>query len=167
MKTILFVAAFFAAILDTSAFGQGNADHSVQPVIQSYLNIKNALTLDKTDSVKSHAKTFVTDILAVTHPDMTREQHSVWMKYAEDLERDANIIAKSTDLKKQRKAFKTLSTSFYSVLKAMQINTADLFYQYCPMADAYWISESSDIRNPYYGKQMSSCGSTKETLKAQ
>jgi len=30
---------------------------------------------------------------------------------------------------------------------------------------AYWLSETPDIRNPYYGEEMLTCGETKETLK--
>jgi Cu(I)/Ag(I) efflux system membrane fusion protein len=30
---------------------------------------------------------------------------------------------------------------------------------------AYWLSESADIRNPYYGEAMLTCGETKETMK--
>jgi hypothetical protein len=33
------------------------------------------------------------------------------------------------------------------------------------MAKKSWISESSTIKNPYFGKKMLTCGVTKETLK--
>jgi hypothetical protein len=33
------------------------------------------------------------------------------------------------------------------------------------MAKKSWISESSAIKNPYYGKKMIECGVTKETMK--
>jgi Cu(I)/Ag(I) efflux system membrane fusion protein len=44
-----------------------------------------------------------------------------------------------------------------------------VYYQFCPMMNnnkgAYWLSETSDIRNPYYGDAMLTCGETKDTLK--
>jgi len=44
-----------------------------------------------------------------------------------------------------------------------------VYYQFCPMAidnkGAYWLSEESDIKNPYFGDAMLTCGETKETLK--
>jgi hypothetical protein len=47
-------------------------------------------------------------------------------------------------------------------------STATTYYQRCPMANAgngaYWMSQESEIKNPYYGAQMISCGKTIETL---
>jgi hypothetical protein len=43
-----------------------------------------------------------------------------------------------------------------------------VYYQFCPMMNdgngAYWLSETRDIRNPYYGESMLTCGETVETL---
>jgi hypothetical protein len=37
-----------------------------------------------------------------------------------------------------------------------------IYKQYCPMAfsntGAYWLSESKEIRNPYFGDKMLKCG---------
>ncbi|MEP6647547.1 MAG: hypothetical protein ABJC12_10710, partial [Saprospiraceae bacterium] len=76
-------------------------------------------------------------------------------------------IGSSMDITAQRKQFEDLSTGFYSLLKEMKINNVDLYYQYCPMADAYWISDNKKIENPYYGKKMLTCGSVKETMTAK
>jgi Cu(I)/Ag(I) efflux system membrane fusion protein len=44
-----------------------------------------------------------------------------------------------------------------------------VYYQFCPMYDnnkgGYWLSETEEIRNPYFGKEMISCGETRELLK--
>jgi Cu(I)/Ag(I) efflux system membrane fusion protein len=41
-----------------------------------------------------------------------------------------------------------------------------LYKQYCPMYDggSNWISDSEEIKNPYYGDEMHNCGETVETL---
>jgi len=33
------------------------------------------------------------------------------------------------------------------------------------MKDAYWLSNETAIKNPYYGSRMLTCGSVKDTLK--
>jgi hypothetical protein len=42
-----------------------------------------------------------------------------------------------------------------------------LYQDYCPMADdgkgAIWISEIKEIKNPYQGSKMLTCGSIKKT----
>ena len=44
-----------------------------------------------------------------------------------------------------------------------------LYKDYCPMFNdgkgAAWVSELKEIKNPYYGKEMLSCGEVKEELK--
>lgn len=166
MKKIILLVAFFATVLTQVTFAQDSTCTSVQQVITSYLNVKNALTRDKPDSVRAYANILSNNVLNVTMKNLSANQHTAWMKYSEALSADASTIGKSTDLKKQRKTFANLSSTFYKMLKDLNVNTTDVFYQYCPMADAYWISENPKIQNPYYGKQMPSCGSTKETLKA-
>jgi hypothetical protein len=38
-----------------------------------------------------------------------------------------------------------------------------VYYQYCPMKKAYWLSKEKDIKNPYYGSSMLTCGKVAET----
>ena len=53
-------------------------------------------------------------------------------------------------------------------LKTFGIDTGTVYYQYCPMANgdkgAYWLSTIKEIKNPYFGDAMLSCGETKDTL---
>jgi hypothetical protein len=44
--------------------------------------------------------------------------------------------------------------------------SAAVYYDCCPMAKAYWVSEEGNIVNPYLGQSMPTCGSVKDTLKA-
>ncbi|MDT0651042.1 efflux RND transporter periplasmic adaptor subunit, partial [Zunongwangia sp. F297] len=52
----------------------------------------------------------------------------------------------------------------------MNIKNIDpqLLIQKCPMANnnkgAFWLSTNKEIRNPYYGEQMMTCGSTIDSL---
>jgi hypothetical protein len=54
------------------------------------------------------------------------------------------------------------------LLKAFGANDRTLYYQHCPMANndkgGNWISQTSEIKNPYFGDKMLKCGETKETL---
>lgn len=166
MKKIILMAAFTAALFAQNLFAQDSASQSLKNVITSYLNIKNSLTMDKPDSVQAYASIFYKDLQAVPFEKLSVDQNKTWMEYYQLLTKNASDIENSTDLKTQREQFSELSQNYYKMLKIMNINTIDLYYQYCPMADAYWISENSKISNPYYGRKMISCGSTKETLKA-
>ena len=53
-------------------------------------------------------------------------------------------------------------------MKASKLKNA-IYYQHCPMANdgkgANWLSKEEEIKNPYFGSMMLSCGKTIETLK--
>ena len=56
----------------------------------------------------------------------------------------------------------------YELIKVSKPKDA-VYYQHCPMYNngkgANWLSKESAIKNPYYGSQMLTCGSTVETIK--
>ena len=91
------------------------------------------------------------------------ENHK-WMKVYKDLTVDAKNISETQDIKKQRELFKSLSKNTYELIKVSKF-TEPVYYQYCPMQDANWLSKESNIKNPYYGSQMLTCGKTVETIK--
>ncbi len=75
-------------------------------------------------------------------------------------------IADSDNLKAQRKAFSDLSNETETLLKGT-ITSGKIYKDFCPMAlngGAYWLSAIKDIRNPYYGAQMLSCGKVTEVI---
>lgn len=81
----------------------------------------------------------------------------------------ASEIAASADMNKQRKAFSTLSNEMATLVKGGKLSAGSLYVEYCPMANnnegAYWLSNEKEIKNPYFGDMMLTCGSVKETVK--
>lgn len=77
-------------------------------------------------------------------------------------------IASTEDLEKQRTAFSTVSNQLYKLIRDFGLTDLKAYYTYCPMAfndqGAYWISDREEIRNPYFGDKMLTCGVVKEEL---
>src|ERR1700704_5570216 len=73
---------------------------------------------------------------------------------AGDLGDEGGALAKSNSLKEARAAFEKLSD------KAKQLAAGQTGYYlvHCPMLQKDWVQTSEKIANPYYGKEMSSCG---------
>src|SRR5579872_6463811 len=167
MKTI----KYFLAIVLFVVMGQGRAKavdvkSSINSVLKSYLDIKNALAADNSKAANDAAKNFTTALKAVPAGQMDEKQKQVWQQYAEKLRYDGEHISESAAIAHQREHFGSLSSNLFAVLKAFKDNDLIVYKQYCPMAKQSWISESSAIKNPYLGKKMPDCGVTKETLKA-
>ncbi len=137
----------------------------LDPVFNSYFTLKDALVASDQKEAAEAASTLASAIDAVPMADLDHEVHMVWMKVLEPLKQHANVIATSTDLEKQRKTFKILSESIIELGKAAPRSTT-MHLQHCPMyADgSNWLSREKEIRNPYYGSKMLTCGSTKEAI---
>ena len=77
----------------------------------------------------------------------------------------SNKIIQEKDIKKQREFFAQLTDPMYKLVKGNKLKS-NIYYQNCPMFEggAKWLSKDSVIKNPFYGNQMLSCGSTIETL---
>lgn len=140
----------------------------LKAVFDKYFSLKDALV--KTDRVLASemAKNLQTSINDVKMDKLSTEVHIIWMKVLKDIKTDAEKISETNDIALQRSIFITLSKNMYELAK---VNKSDepVYYQFCPMANggkgANWLSKESNIKNPYYGSQMLTCGKTVETIK--
>ncbi|WET70061.1 DUF3347 domain-containing protein [Sphingobacterium sp.] len=132
-----------------------------------YFALKDALV--KTDAVAAaaQAEAFQAAIKAVDMNKLSHDEHTVWMKVMNKLATDAAGITKNKDVAKQRVAFASLSNTLYELLKVSKVD-GPIYYQHCPMFNegkgAHWLSKENAVKNPFFGAQMISCGSTVETL---
>lgn len=132
-----------------------------------YFALKDALV--KTDAVAAaaQAEAFQAAIKAVDMNKLSHDEHTVWMKVMGKLATDAAGITKNKDVARQRVAFASLSNTLYELLKVSKVD-GPIYYQHCPMFNegkgAHWLSKENAVKNPFFGAQMISCGSTVETL---
>ena len=133
-------------------------------VFDSYFALKDALVKTDGATASTKAAELLTAINAVKMEKLTMDVHMVCMKVLGSLKTDAENISKSTDTEKQRNQFNSLSKNIYALIKVSKLKET-IYYDYCPMKDANWLSKENAIKNPYYGSQMLSCGKTVETIK--
>lgn len=121
----------------------------VKSVYSDYLKIQTALAGDSLSGVAENASAIEK---AVVGDGMKMLPASVATQ--------ADAVAKATDLKAARAAFKPLSDSLIKYLADHKAR--DAYVQvYCPMADASWLQADKKVNNPYMGKEMPTCGEIK------
>ncbi|WP_111597551.1 DUF3347 domain-containing protein [Chitinophaga skermanii] len=80
----------------------------------------------------------------------------------------AGMLLEKSDLEKRRASFEAVSDMLYDFVKATGLKGATVYRQFCPMAfndrGAYWLSDKSVVRNPYFGDEMLGCGEVTDTL---
>lgn len=133
---------------------QGSSD--ISSVYQSYLDLKESLANDNAEEAQKNAQ------------QLKQEIENSGIQNKEALSDAASQIAASGDISAQREAFANLSNQFIEVVKKNPEAIDKAFIQHCAMAlnneGAYWVSDSEEIRNPYMGQKMPTCGSTKEII---
>ena len=159
------------AILKNEQGGEINLDFKKQltAVYNSYLEMKDAFIKSDPELVHTNAMSVSAAMKNVQMELLEGEQHMSWMKDLNNLELGILGIIKSDDIETQRKSFAGFSSALYHAIKSFGLYKEKTYYQYCPMAfdnkGAYWLSERSEIRNPYFGDEMIDCGENKDSLK--
>jgi hypothetical protein len=138
-------------------------------VFTSYVELKDAFVSSDASKVKTEAKKTNESLAKVDMKLVSGAAHNDWMNYLTPLQISLKEIQENSDIEAQRKAFSTLSDNLYKSVKAFGLGGKEAFYEFCPMAfnneGAYWLSDQTQIKNPYFGDKMLTCGEVKEKLK--
>ncbi|HEY0676782.1 MAG TPA: DUF3347 domain-containing protein [Chitinophagaceae bacterium] len=85
-------------------------------------------------------------------------------------------ILGETSIEQKRRSFYTLSENLYNLVRTVRYGGEVIYHQRCPMAfnddeEAFWLSNSREIMNPYLGKShpkykagMLHCGDVSDSL---
>ncbi|MDC6388886.1 efflux RND transporter periplasmic adaptor subunit [Maribacter sp. PR1] len=143
--------------------------NQLKQVFDDYILLKDALVNDDAKGAQQAGKQINQSLKKVDMKLLSDEKaHNHWMTIQKELNTSANAISSNTDISKQRGHFKHLSAHMISSVQLFGVNK-DVYIQFCPMADnnkgAYWISLEEEVRNPYYGEAMLTCGEVRDTLK--
>lgn len=138
-------------------------------VVTAYLQVKNALTSDDAKGAATAATSLSEAVGAIDAAALPAGQKEGYAGLKNSLKEHADAIAKNgTSLASQRTHFEMLSTDVYDLVKALKTNQT-LYKEFCPMYNdgkgGTWISETKEIRNPYYGKEMLECGEVQEEIR--
>ncbi len=128
---------------------------AIDPVYQAYAALKDALVAGNAASVPALATTLAKHLNGLSVPE------------AKKATAHATELAGEMSIAGQRSKFVPVSEAMFALAKASPPTTT-IYYQHCPMYNkgkgAHWLSLEKQIRNPYYGETMLTCGSIVETL---
>lgn len=138
-------------------------------LINSYLKLKNAFTSDNDKDAAAAGMEMVAGFASFDTKSLTPEQSKAYMDIQEAAKEHAEHIGSNIgNIVHQREHFDMLSKDMYDLVKLLGTNQS-LYVDHCPMYNnnkgAIWLSEVKDIKNPYMGKAMPTCGTIQEELK--
>ncbi|MCB2206796.1 MAG: efflux RND transporter periplasmic adaptor subunit [Bacteroidetes bacterium] len=140
-------------------------------VVDGYLLLKDALV----DSDEKQAESAAQKTLeALDGADMTLlkgDAHNRWMKLLKPIKYNLNGLIQMKGLEMKRSHFSIISNKLTEAIETFGFHSTQaksLYLEFCPMAfdnkGAYWLSESKEIRNPYFGDKMMKCGEVKKEI---
>tara|TARA_R110002012_G_scaffold322072_2_gene554565 strand:+ start:10621 stop:11469 length:849 start_codon:yes stop_codon:yes gene_type:complete len=138
--------------------------NDLEIVFDTYFDISDALVKTNAATASAKASELLNAIKVLKIETFKTADQAALTKVLPSIMADAKSISETKDIIKQREKFKGLSKNMHEIL-AYYSSHEPLHYQYCPMQDANWLSKEKAIKNPYYGSQMLTCGSTVETIK--
>ena len=145
MKRITLITAMMTMAL----VGAAAAAELPKALVDPYLQVQVALSTDKTEGLAAHAKAIETAASALG-------------KDGETIVAGAKKLAAAKDIVAARTAFGEVSDAIVTYAEKTKSDLAGLHIAYCPMANKPWLQKDTDIKNPYYGSAMLTCGMFKK-----
>ena len=147
------VAALLSASACMPAPQTGNTPAAGTPmsrtIVDPYLKIQAALAADSVEGVRQNAGDIATAATALGAPAMK-------------IDTSAIQLAATTELADAREKFGMLSAAIDTYMTGLHLTPPEgVKVAYCPMVNKPWMQEGDAIANPYYGKEMPTCGNFK------
>lgn len=156
---------------------------SIDQMVTAYLNMKDAFVDADTAKAKQNSTEFIR-LLDSIQIDELKNDKDVILESARssinDIRSNAVSLLSQTDITEMRQDFSMITEMMYpAFFKIINYEGPKLYLQHCPMAfgddkGANWISNNSEVVNPYLGKNhpqyrgtMLHCGEVKDSIKTQ
>jgi hypothetical protein len=119
-------------------------------IVDPYLKIATALAHDSTDGVKTNAGQVAAAAAALGAP-------------AAKIDTAALRLTSAGDIADAREKFGALSEAIDAYMTGLHLTPPDeVKVAVCPMVQKPWMQKGGDIKNPYFGSQMLTCGSFRQ-----
>ena len=158
----------------SAAFNQ-----SFDKLLNSYYALKDGLVDYDTSKANAASRDLARyadslQIAEIQH-DSTGAIKETAKNYAGTITGSALGLIGETALEQKKREFQMISDAMYDLVRTVKYDRQKIYHQHCPMAfgeeEAYWISNTAEIVNPYLGKHhpkykagMLHCGDITDSL---
>ena len=144
-------------------------------VVSGYLSLQASLASDDLSAAKTAVAALgdaSKGLAGVDASSLSEQTRGQWPATRKAIEKSVATCAKATDLPSMQRDFKALSDALAPAVKTYGHGRPEpLRLMLCPRAfdgvGALWIQKEEEPRNPYLGREGSSCGKTREVFPAR
>jgi Cu(I)/Ag(I) efflux system membrane fusion protein len=145
------------------------AKNALKPLFTAYFSMKDALSNDQVKEAEISASNLLKGIEGVDMTLFEEESHRKWMDLSSELKNALRPVGHSKTIAEVRMAFQQISNVMIRLENTFRPSGETTYVIHCPMADsnkgADWLSTSKEIRNPYFGQSMLTCGEVTKEIK--
>ena len=135
-----------------------------QEIIAKYLALKQSLVVSDSLQAAKYAGEFSTAMTQFKFKKLGLEEMNTATAMRGKLKELALNIARTHSINKQRNYFVELSEGMWTIIARFVPDNTALYEQKCPMTGKVWISDVKEIKNPYFPKNMLTCGEVTATV---
>lgn len=133
--------------------------------LPAYLAVKDGLLKSDSIAVAASAKVLADELLKIRLRSHVLQDLMNMKSLRTHIIAETNEMAATQNINQQRKHFAEVSKGFWELAGRYRfIKETPVYYQQCPMTGVTWVSDSKEIKNPYYPKNMLTCGAVKAQL---
>ena len=147
-------------------------NQSIANALNEYFNMRNAFADGDTAKIKAQVPKFNASVDSIKLDDLKKDDSLILasvQQQVSDIKANADDILLQKDITEMREHFRMVSENLYPFLRTIAYEGPKLYWQNCPTAfgqdkEGSWLSNSSEIINPYLGKNHTECGEIKDSL---
>ncbi len=158
----------------TQSKNSASFNSSFEQVLNSYYALKDGLVASKDASIASNVDASAkqlqsaADSLKLDELQGDNAIKETAKSFSQTISSEAAALVGKKNLEEKRSAFKNISDALYTLVRTVRYDRQKMYLQHCPMAfndtGADWLSRTSDIKNPYFGSKMLTCGEVTDSL---
>lgn len=135
-----------------------------QDIVTKYLDLKQSLIVSDSLKASKSAAELAAALTQFKFKKLNLEEMNVATTMRAKLKGLATDIAETHSINKQRNYMVELSEGMWTIIDKVVPDKTVLYEQKCPMTGKVWISDVKEIKNPYFPKNMLTCGEVTATV---
>lgn len=145
-------------------------NQSFKSALDQYYTLKDAFVAENDKAVDSAAQQLLVlvDSIQLNEPELDKLVVDSAKIFSAGIKAELKGLLGEKKRDEKRKAFQMAGEQLYLLVRKVQYDQEIVYQQFCPMAfndnGATWLSNSSDIKNPYLPKTMLHCGEVKDSV---
>lgn len=146
---------------------------SFENTLTAYYALRDALVAGDTAQANTASSSLITAVSAIKLDELKSADTAdiiipTAKTYTDGIASESKGLLGEADIEQKRRSFQMISTGLFDLVRTVRYDKQKVYMLHCPMAfnntGADWLSNTTAIKNPYFGSRMLTCGSVVDSV---